>query len=127
MGKGQVMIDHPLVGIWKLLSMERIDAEGNVSQASVITGMLVYTPNGWMSEAFEIQLPGSELAGTHMFYCGTYIIEGSTVVHQPLIHTNHEMVGKDLPRQFEIEGDRFILTADNPNGSARLVWERVLR
>lgn len=120
------MTDHPLIGIWKLVSMERADAEGNMSAATVVTGLLMYTPNGWMSEAFEIQLPGSELATTHMFYSGTYVIDGSTVVHQPRIHTNHEMVGQDLPRQFEIDGDRFTLIAGNPIGSARLVWERVL-
>jgi hypothetical protein len=107
--------------------MERVDAEDNMSAVTVITGLLMYTPNGWMSEAFEIQLPGSELAATHMFYSGTYLIDESTVTHQPRIHTNPEMVGQDLPRQFEIEGDRFTLIAGNPPGSARLVWERVLR
>lgn len=120
------MADHPLVGIWKLVSMERIDAAGTALEAQVLTGLLMYTPNGWMSEALEYQLPGSELAATHVFYCGVYTIDGSTVVHQPRVHTNQSLVGVDLPRQFEVEGDRFILTAPNPNGSARLVWERVL-
>ena len=120
------MADHPLVGVWKLVSMERIDSEGTAVEARVLTGLLMYTPNGWMSEALEYQLPGSKLANTHVFYAGTYAVDGSTVVHQPKIHTNHDLVGMHLPRQFEVEGDRFTLTAPNPNGSARLVWERVL-
>lgn len=120
------MSDHPLVGLWKLISLERTDAEGMVTESRVLAGLLMYTPNGWMTEAFELQLPGTELATTHMFYSGTYVIDETTVIHQPRIHTNPEMVGQDLPRFFEIEGDRFTLIAGNPNGSSRLVWERVL-
>ena len=119
------MADHPLVGMWKLVSMQRIDSAGNTVEATVETGLLMYTSEGWMSEALDYQMPGSELARTHVFYCGTYRVDGDTVIHQPLIHTNHDLIGQDLPRQFEVEGDRFTLTAPNPNGTAVLVWERV--
>ena len=120
------MTDHPLVGMWKLVSMQRMDTEGNVVEAEVLTGLLVYTSEGWMSEALEYQLPGSELASTHVFYCGTYEIDGDTVIHQPKVHSNHQLTFTELPRSYEISGNRFTLTAPNPNGTAHLVWERVM-
>jgi hypothetical protein len=124
--KAGEMADHPLVGMWKLVSMERIDNEGNVSEVEVLTGLLVYTPDGWMTEALEYQIPGSERARTHVFYGGTYEIDGDTVIHRPKIHSNHQLAFTELPRHYEIRGNRFTLTAHNPNGAAYLVWEQVM-
>lgn len=119
------MTDHPLVGMWRLVSMTRIDAEGNQNEAEVLTGLLVYTPEGWMTEALDYILSGSELARTHVFYAGRYRVEGESVIHLPSIHTNPDLVGLELPRGFTVSGDRFTLTAPNPNGSAVLQWERI--
>lgn len=119
------MAQHPLVGMWRLVSMTRIDTEGRHSEAEVLTGLLVYTPEGWMTEALDYMMPGSDLARTHVSYAGEFRIEGQSVIHMPRIHTNPELVGMQLPRQFEVSSDRFILTAPNPTGSAVLRWERV--
>lgn len=117
------MEDHELVGLWRLDGMERFDLEGDSIPVEIHTGLLLYAPNGWMSEALEFTVAGER---THVFYSGRYKIEGNTVIHQPEIHLNSDMVGQDLPRGFEVDGDRFTLTAGNPNGSARIYWERVL-
>lgn len=105
--------------------MERMDNEGSRSVAEVHTGLLVYTPDGWMTEALEYAMPGSDLARTHVFYAGRYTIDGDSVIHQPRIHTNEDLVGMDLPRWYEVDGNRFTLTSPNPNGMAVLLWERV--
>jgi hypothetical protein len=120
------MSDHPLVGIWKLVSMERIDLAGNVTEMEVLTGLLTYTAEGWMTEALEYRAPDSNGSATYMFYAGLYQIDGDTVIHQPRIHTNHELVWTEMPRQYEINGNRFTLTARNPNGAAYLVWEQIM-
>lgn len=120
------MAEHPLVGIWKLVSMERIDPSGNVAEMDVVTGSLMYTSEGWMAEALEYHAPGSAGAPSYVFYSGLYQIDGDTVIHQPRIHTNHDLVWTDLPRQFEINGNRFTLIARSPTGTAYLVWENVM-
>jgi hypothetical protein len=119
------MEHHELVGLWKLVSMERIDGAGNVSEMDVKTGSLMYTPEGWMTEALEYTAPGDERA-TYVFYSGLYEIDDDTVTHHPRIHTNHQLVWTEQPRQFEVSGNRFTLTARNPNGAAYLVWERMM-
>lgn len=118
------MADHPLIGIWKLISLVRSDLEGNEITVDVTTGSLMYTPNGWMCEAFEFRTEGDGRG--YVIYSGEYAIDGNTVIHKPLIHTNPEMIGLDLPRTFTIDGNRFTLFSPNPNGSATLVWERAL-
>lgn len=117
------MKNHGLVGLWRLQGMERFDLDGNSILVEIDTGLLLYAPNGWMSEALEFTVAGSQ---THVFYSGRYRIDGESVIHLPEIHLNPEMVGQELPRDYEIDGDRFTLIAGNPNGSARIYWERVL-
>lgn len=116
---------HPLIGMWKLVSMQRVDTAGNVSEMDVKTGMLVYTQEGWMSEGLEYSAPGTPNETSYVFYTGLFEIDGETVTHLPRIHTNHQLEWTEQPRQFEINGNRFTLTARNPNGAAYLVWERL--
>ena len=124
--KGIRVADHPLVGIWKLVSMERIDLAGNVAEMDVVTGSLMYTSEGWMSEALEYHAPGNDGPPSYVFYSGLYQIDGDTVIHQPRIHTNHDLVWTDLPRQYEVNGNRFTLISRNPTGTAYIVWENVM-
>ena len=117
---------HPLIGIWKLVSMERIDTAGNVTEMHVKTGMLMYSQDGWMAEGLEYSATGEPGDTTYVFYSGLFEIDGETVTHMPRIHTNHQLVWTEQPRQFEISGNRFTLTARNPNGAAYLVWEKMM-
>lgn len=112
---------HPLTGMWKLVSLERTGGDGQVSRADDPVGFLIYTPEGWLSEAFEYR--NADGTTNHVLYCGAWEASGDTVTHIPSVHVNADLVGARLDRTFAIEDDgtRFTLTA----GSARLVWERV--
>lgn len=116
---------HPLVGMWKLISLERTGADGAVAKATEPTGFLIYTAEGWFSEAFEHQ-NAADGSTNHVLYCGNWTSpDGSTVVHHPLVHPNADLVGASLERGFVVAGDRFTLTAGSAGGKADLVWERV--
>ncbi len=117
------MASNSIVGMWKLVSLERVSNGGEVMEAELPVGFLIYTESGWMSEAFEYR--GPDGLSAHVLYCGTYETHGDTVIHQPHVHPNAELVGANLERTFQVEGNRFILTAPNPSGYARLVWERL--
>jgi hypothetical protein len=117
------MATSAVVGMWKLVSLERTSADNVVTQASDPVGFLIYTPEGWLSEAFEYR--NADGSTSHVIYCGTYEVEGETVTHIPSVHTNPELVGARLDRTFAIDGDHFTLTAHSSGGTAVLIWERV--
>lgn len=118
------MPGHPLVGMWKLISLERTTADGEVTHADEPVGYLLYTREGWFSEAFEYRSPDGLIS--HVLYCGTWeSLDAATIVHQPHVHPNAELVGATLERGFAIDGNRFTLTAATGGGKAELVWERV--
>lgn len=114
-------MNHPLVGMWKLVRIEREGEQPTTDSGPAPTGALVYTAEGWMSESLLLPADGG---GTRtVIYCGTYEIRGDQVIHQPLFHLDESQVGLDLPRGFEVaeDGQSFVLIA----GVGRLHWERV--
>jgi hypothetical protein len=117
------MPTNAVQGMWKLLSLERTSADNEVTQAIDPVGFLIYSAEGWLSEAFEYR--NADGSTSHVIYCGTYEVDGDTVTHIPSVHTNAELVGARLDRTFAIEGERFTLTALSGGGKAVLVWERI--
>lgn len=119
------MPGHPLVGMWKLVSLERTAANGEIAHAEQPVGFLIYTSEGWFSEAFEYRNP-ADGSTAHVLYCGTWESpDAATIVHQPHVHPDADLVGSSLERGFAVDGNRFTLTALSGGGKAELVWERV--
>jgi hypothetical protein len=118
-------MNEPLIGIWELTGYQAVMEDGSVSVMDDIAGTLVYTGNGWMSEALRLRSGQSE--PVNVFYSGTYTVEGETLFHQPLVHINPDMVGQMLPRTTEFDGhDKFTLIAPRAGGESRLTWKRVV-
>jgi|GEM_PF-2462176 len=118
------MSQHPLVGMWKLVSLARTSADGEVTHAQQPVGYLIYTSEGWFSEAFEYR--NDDGSTFHVLYCGTWeSLDDATIVHQPHVHPNADLVGANLERGFAVDGNRFTLTAHSGGGKAELVLERV--
>jgi hypothetical protein len=119
------MTGHPLVGMWKLVSLERTAQDGSVTRAESPIGYLIYTAEGWFSEAFEHRNPADGLT-SHVLYCGTWeALDDTKIVHQPRVHPNADLVGANLERGYSVEGDTFTLTAESSAGRATLVFERL--
>ena len=78
------MPGHPLVGMWKLVSLERTAADGEVTHAEQPVGYLIYTSEGWFSEAFEDRNPDGSTA--HVLYCGTWE-SSTTFTSTPIMRT----------------------------------------
>jgi hypothetical protein len=113
------MATDSVVGMWTLVSLERTSDTGTVFRAAEPNGHLIYTPEGWLSEAFQYRNDDGSVS--HVIYCGRYEVDGSTVTHIPAGHLNPDLIGQRLDRTWSIDGDRFTLTA----GAAVLVWERI--
>ncbi len=111
--------------MWKLISLERTAADGEVTRADQPVGYLLYTRDGWFSEAFEYR-SSSDGSTSHVLYCGTWeSLDATTIVHQPHVHPNADLVGASLERNYAIDGNCFTLTAATGGGKAELVWERI--
>jgi hypothetical protein len=112
-------MDNSIVGMWKLVAFERTRDDGEVARDDAPTGFLLYTPEGWLAEAFQYTMPDG--ASGHVQYCGTYEADGEIVYHIPSVHPNPNDVGARLERHVKVDGDRHVLTS----GPVRLICDRL--
>lgn len=115
---GEELSSSTVVGLWRFVTSHRFDAEGSPLPGEDPSGFLLYTADGHVTEVFQhFNADGSV---SHAYHCGSYHVDGATVSHVPLIHSNHDLIGVQIDRAFSLDGDRMILTA----GLTVLVWER---
>lgn len=140
--------DHPIVGVWRLVSWERRMPDGEVTLPYGETpgGQIAYLANGRMSA--QLMRPGRVLPDTatptagemrafilggFFSYYGDYTVdsEAGVVTHHVEGALHLEWLDSDRPRAFRLEGrDRLILTtAPDPQmvagGVNTLHWERI--
>jgi Lipocalin-like domain len=121
------------VGAWRLVRLEEPDADGRVHKADC-TGMLVYTRDGHMSVQVIFKNPPAAPNAASVQYAqggyeasfGTYEVDERTQtftfhVEGALVRT---LIGKDLPRAFELSGNQMIVKSTNPEEHWRVAWER---
>ena len=120
------------VGAWRLAWLEAEGAEGKIHRADS-TGLLVFTPDGHMSVQVMERNPqaptpaGPELysQGGYEASFGTYKIDEST--HTFIFHVDgalvRTLIGKDLPRAFELSGQQLIVKSTRPEEHWRVAWE----
>jgi len=135
-----------LIGFWKLISLERRNAKGELSISNPgMTGFLVYTASGHVMvhmmdpyrrrNAGDTPTPEETMATyrTYTSYFGPYTVDeaGGFVVHHLAAAFNSGVEGTDFKRFLEFSGRRLALkppvTTDR-NGEAvqtSLVWERL--
>ena len=141
-----VSVSEQFPGTWELLSIERLNSEGNwVSTAGQLSGssigMLMYDEFGNMSvhimnpERAVYPSPGlsaltaeqlRETLRGYVAYFGTYEINEreSYVVHHRRGHLSPNQVGVDAKRFFEFDRDRLTLFVA-PSRNLRLTWRRL--
>jgi Lipocalin-like domain len=119
------------VGAWRLASLEQEGADGKIHRADC-TGLLVFTLDGHMSvQAMDRDPPAQAPAGPEQYSqggyeasFGTYEIDGGHTftfhVEGALVRT---LVGKALPRAFELSGKQLIVKSTRPDEHWRVSWE----
>ena len=136
-----------LAGSWLLRSWE-IHGPGTDAVAQPFgpepSGLLVYTPDGWMSATVcrpdrmpfpaggsPRRLDDTTVAAafrSYFHYAGPYRIEADSVIHSVRYSLNPSMVGTEQVRSLTLDGDRLILRGEEAvSGSLRrhqLVWRR---
>jgi hypothetical protein len=126
-----------LVGAWRLAWLEEQGADGQIHKADCV-GLLVFTRDGHMSVQvmFRNSQPNSQpdssaapvqyAQGGYEASFGTYKIDESSHtftyrVEGALVRT---LIGKDLPRAFELSGKQLIVKSTRADEHWRVAWER---
>ena len=119
------------IGAWRLVGLEEPGVDGNVHKSDC-TGLLVYTPDGHMSVQVMYRNPPAASSAAPVQYAqggyeasfGRYQIDDSHTftfhVEGALVRT---LIGKDLKRVFELNGDQLIVKSPDPNEHWRVAWE----
>jgi hypothetical protein len=104
-----------LIGAWRLASIGGPD--GKLLTAGVPTGMLIYTADGHMS--VQLMYPKSDQPQSNEYVLngyeasfGSYDLneKRQTVTHHVQgANTGDRLVGKDLPRVYQFDGDRSLI------------------
>ena len=125
-------IQDPFIGAWRLAWLEEPDADGTVHKADC-TGLLVYTRDGHMSVQVMYRNPqaGGQAGPVKYAQAGYEASFGSYQVdeksHKFTFHVEGAMVrsliGKDLPRAYEMSGNQLIVKSTNPDERWRVAWE----
>lgn len=125
-------IQERFIGAWRLVSLEEPETDGKIQEVDC-TGLLVYTRDGHMSVQvmYRNQQTGGQAGpvqyaqGGYEASFGRYQINEKD--HTFTFHVEGAMVrsliGKDLPRLFELSGNRLVVKSANPNEHWRVTWE----
>jgi len=128
---GNDSIRDRFVGAWRLVSLEQQGADGKVHKADS-TGLLVFTRDGHMSvqvmernpQAQAPAAPEQYSQGGYEASFGTYAIDDGA--HTFTYHVEgallRTLIGKDLPRMFELSGKQLIVKSSSPNEHWRVAW-----
>lgn len=135
-----------IIGTWRLVAYEVRSESGALAYplGRDLAGYLIYTADGHMSAT--LMRPGRPkfaagdlLGGTaeekvaaadgYVAYCGTYRLEGATVVHHVELSLFPNWIGGDQERSLGREGDRLVVSTppmllQGERRVSRLVWER---
>lgn len=136
----------PVVGAWKLLSIEDRKSNGEVIQwmGAKPTGLIIYDSSGYMSVQFMrdprpvftsaySRATAEEVKNAYegyFAYFGTYRVDESrrVIIHHLQGSLRPQEVGIEYDRYFEIDGDLLILTMAVPGKDTQrkrtLVWTR---
>ena len=121
-----------LIGAWHLVRIDVPGAQGNMTASSQPKGMLIYTSDGHVS--VQLIYPESTKSPDNEYVLGGYEASfGSYVVdeakHLVTHHvegsiTRDRLVGKDLPRIYQITADgHLIIRSADPREHWSVTWE----
>ena len=119
----------PLVGSWQLQSLEEPGADGAMRVADA-TGQFVFTADGHIAVQVMYRSasdgpPAYSFNGYEATF-GTYRVDDRT--HAFTFHVDgalvRDLVGKDLPRAYEVTDHKLVITSTNPAEHWRVTWQR---
>lgn len=126
-----------IIGAWHLVDtyIENPDGTRTPTQGPDPRGIIMYTPDGWMSAITrwgDRQLgAGSDADKARMFdtylnYAGRWSLEGDTVTHH-IDHALHpDWIGASRDRRIDHQGTRMVFSGYGSDGksNAVIIWQK---
>ena len=128
---GSEGIRERFVGAWRLVSLETPGPDGKIHKADS-TGLFVFTRDGHLSVQVMERNPQQTPAGPEQYShdgyeatFGTYEVDENARtfmfhVEGSLVRT---LIGRDLPRSFELSGKQLIVKSTRPEEHWKVTWE----
>lgn len=123
-----------LVGSWHLIELELPGPNGALRRIADAKGSLIYTAHGQVSvQVMYARASDTPPSGPVQYaeggYEGTfgrYVIDEATrtVTHRYDGANVRSLIGLDLPRRYEITGDRLVLRSTRTDEHWSVLWER---
>jgi Lipocalin-like domain len=117
-----------LIGAWHLISISSADGQSN--PAAEIKGTLIYTRDGHMSVQLMYPPSAATLSNDYVLNgyeasFGSYDVNEAThtVTHHVQGSVTRGLVGKDLPRVYQLSGNRLIIKSANLDEHWSVTWE----
>ncbi|MBV9266884.1 MAG: lipocalin-like domain-containing protein [Acidobacteriaceae bacterium] len=130
---GSEDIRNRFAGAWRLASLERPDATGNVHRVDC-RGLFVFTGDGHASvQVMELKPQTVPAAGPQQYSAGGYEASWGTYKIDESAHTFtfhiegalvRSLIGKNLPRTYEFSANQLIVKSTRSDERWRVVWER---
>jgi hypothetical protein len=124
----------PLVGSWHLLWLELPGPDGALRRITDAKGSLIYTPSGRVSvQVMYARANDTPSSGPVQYAQGGY--EGSfgrytvdepsrTVTHRYDGANVRSLLGQDVPRRYELAGQRLVIRSTRTDEHWSVTWER---
>jgi hypothetical protein len=119
-----------LIGAWRLVSLEAPGPDGKTNRITNLKGMLLYTRDGHMSVQLMYPKSASDLTNDYVkngyeASFGSYDVneQAHTVTHHVQGSITEGLVGKDLPRAFQISDGHLIIKSTRPDEHWSVAWE----
>ncbi len=128
--RSEATVRQQLVGAWRLVDLQEPQANGEIHHCDC-TGQFVFTADGHAAVQVMSRDPqgaaGSGYSqGGYEASFGSYVVDERT--HTFAFHLEgalvRDLVGKDLPRRYELSGDRMIVRPTSANEHWSVTWER---
>jgi Lipocalin-like domain len=119
-----------LIGAWRLVSLEAPGPEGKLSRVADLKGMLIYTRDGHMSVQLMYPQSASRLSNDYVkngyeASFGSYELNetAQTVTHHVEGSLTEGLVGKVLPRAYQLSDGRLTIKSTRPDEHWSVTWE----
>ena len=119
-----------LVGAWRLVLLEAPGPDGKTNRITDLRGMLLYTRDGHMSVQLMYPKSASDLTNDYVkngyeASFGSYDVneQTHTVTHHVQGSITAGLVGRDLPRAFQLSDRRLIIKSTRPDEHWSVTWE----
>jgi Lipocalin-like domain len=118
------------IGAWDLVSLDVPGPDGKMTRIADLKGMLLYTRDGHMSVQLMYPKSASDLtndyvkSGYEASY-GSYVVneQAHTVTHHVEGSITEGLIGKDLPRAYQLSGGHLTITSTRSDEHWSVTWE----